>query len=531
MSVGDFQMHKQVTFLSGLAAVLTAGVGIGLMSADPNRGTSQLYAQQSASAEAAREELLVGAERLSQAFRAAAKTLRPSVVTITASLEVNERQQRVLGRSGAPRDNSIPEELRGLVPEQLFRDFSAPEIEEEADPVAAAPAKKLAVKMGVGSGVIVSNDGFILTNNHVIKQADRLEVQLSDGRIYSANVIGSDAMSDLALLKIDATGLVPAVLGNSSAMEVGDWVIAVGSPFELEQTVTAGIISATNRVTQSGSKGGILPYEDFLQTDAAINPGNSGGPLVNLRGEVIGINTAINSRTGTNAGVGFAIPSDTVQFVVKDLREHGRVRRGYIGAVLDEVTYYELRNRNLPENVIDGVEIKAVQAGAPAAKANLQKGDLVVKASGRTITSVAGLRNIVAMTRPGQQVKLEIYRGNNPLTIDVVVEEQTEEKIAAMSPRVELQDLGIVVQTLTPELAEEIGLESNLRGAVVIQMSQRGIAARDGLRPADVITGANGMEIASGADVLGAFRSSQQRLVLNVIRGNTEMVIPLNLRR
>jgi serine protease Do len=427
------------------------------------------------------------------------------------------------------RELGIPEEFRGLLPEELFRDLEPNPRQPAPEDVPAE--KKQTVKMGVGSGVIVSQDGFVLTNNHVVEKADKLQVQLSDGRIFSAELIGADSMSDLAVLKIDATGLTPAVLGDSTSMEVGDWVIAVGSPFELDQTVTAGIISATNRVTQSGSKGGILPYEDFLQTDAAINPGNSGGPLVNLRGEVIGINTAINSRTGTNAGVGFAIPSATVSFVMNDLREHGRVRRGFIGAVLDEVTYQDLRDQQLPPEVVDGVEIKGVQVGAPAAKANLKKGDLVVKAGGRTITSVAGLRNIVAMTRPGQKVALEIYRDGRPMSIDITVEEQTEEKLAAMSPRVEIPALGIVVQTLTSELAEDVGIETFVPGAVVIQINQRGLAARGGIQPADIITQVNGSDVASGADVLSAINNGPRRAVLNVVRGNESMVVPLNLRQ
>ncbi len=319
-------MNKRFKVLGGAAAVLAAGIGASLLVPGTHSGPSQLYAQQARVAQEAREDLLIGAEKLSVAFRAAAKALRPSVVTITA-----KAGQPVLSRTmRGGRSQGFTEELRGLIPDELLRQFGGSElggddqliIPDDSEPNTKR-GKTRAQKIGVGSGVIVSKDGYLLTNNHVVAKADELEVHLSDNRTLSAKVIGTDPKSDIAVLKIDAQGLVPAVLGDSSAMDVGDWVLAIGSPFELDQTVTAGIISAVNRSTQND----ILPYEDFLQTDAAINPGNSGGPLVNLRGEVIGINTAINTTTGSNAGVGFAIPSNLASHIMQDLREGGSVRR------------------------------------------------------------------------------------------------------------------------------------------------------------------------------------------------------------
>ncbi len=523
-------MAKRLRVLGGISVVLAASVGVGYLLPEASPGPSQAYAQQAAVAEEAREELLIGAEKLSSAFRAAAKALRPSVVTITAKVD-RQIRPRTMQRRGQMQ--GLPEEFRGLIPEEFFRQFEDPSSqrqdpfdnqEEERDE--ENPGKTESVKIGVGSGVIVSNDGYVLTNNHVVAKADALQVQLSDNRTYTAKVIGTDPKSDVAVLKIDAQGLVAASLGDSSKMEVGDWVLAIGSPFELDQTVTAGIISAVNRSTQSV----ILPYEDFLQTDAAINPGNSGGPLVNLRGEVVGINTAINSSTGTSAGVGFAIPSNTVAYIMQDLRESGRVRRGFIGAQLGDVTYESLRKQNLPEEIADGVVIDAVQEGGPAAKADLRKGDVVVKANGREVNSVARLRNLVAMVRPGKTVELEVFRDGKPKSIQIKVEELTDEKLAAMSQVTEIGILKLGVRPLNDELASEMELEDIDSGLVVVQIDRRGAAARLGLQLGDVITEVNGDSVTNGQEMLDALENESGRVQMKVRRGTSDLELRFNIR-
>lgn len=521
-------MNRKLKIFGGAAAVLAAGVVASsvIPLAD---GPSHAYAQQAVTAQEARQDLLIGAERLSDAFRAAAKVLKPSVVTITAKVE--QPVQRL--RRGQPgRGFDLPPQFRGLPLEEFFGDFddSIPQPEErlnnEQSPNKSGPTRT--VKIGVGSGVIVSPDGYIITNNHVVREADQLQVQLSDGRSFSAKIKGTDESCDLALLKIEATGLVPAALGDSTRMEVGDWVIAVGSPFELEQTVTAGIISAVNRSMRDFEE---LKYQDFLQTDAAINPGNSGGPLVNLRGEVIGINTAINSRTGTNAGVGFAIPSNTAAWVMNDLRELGRVRRGFIGARLDDVEYDELRNENLPPQITDGVRIAGVYENGPAAKAKLVEGDIVTKANGRVINSVESLRNVVAMVRPGQSVDFELYRKGKPLQLRVTVEEQTEEKLAAMSGRSEVKDLGIAVETVTPQVLDQLDIDAEVGGVVVTEIDRRGKAFALGMQPGDIITQVNGADVSTPPDLIKAVESRPDRLMFVVRRGNTEIVLRINSRR
>jgi serine protease Do len=476
-------------------------------------GPSQLYAQQVLEAVEAEQEL-IGAERLSSAFRSAAKVLRPSVVQISALVE--QRPRRPQGTQPfpfrSPFGNDLFEELFGEM--EGRRRTPAEPSDEPRTPGPKVPA-------GVGSGVIVSSDGFVLTNNHVIERADELQVELSDGRVFKAEVIGTDPRSDLAVLKIDATGLVPARLGDSAAMEVGDWVIAIGSPFGLEQTVTAGIISAMNRRT------GILRggYEDFLQTDAAINPGNSGGPLVNLRGEVIGINTAINSRTGTNAGVGFAIPTNMAVQIMQDLQRTGRVVRGFIGAQLEDLTSVSAGQLRLPSGVLRGAIIRRVLPGGPAAQASLQEDDVVVSLNGRPITSSAQLMNEVAMSRPGSAIELKVYRDGRPVELRVTVEEQTEEKMSQFVDRTVIEDWGMVLDTLTPQLASELDIPESTRGAVILQMERDKRAARLRLQPGDVLKAIDGKPIRSADEAREALANVGQRISMVIQRGPVEMSI------
>lgn len=418
---------------NALSAIVLLGMltGLGWLSQTP--GAGGFFCPRAAAQELSRQEAaaaVAGAERLSDAFRAAAKQLRPSVVTIASIVEISPQR---LQRRGTIDLDEIPEEFRGFFPPELLEQLqrqqpdSAQSDEEELN---QPRLPKRQIQAGVGSGVIVTADGYVLTNNHVIEQADALRVELSDGRIFKANVVGTDDKSDVALLKLDVENsklgqLTPARLGDSAAMEVGDWVIAIGSPFELDQTVTAGIISATNRQTGILSGG----YEDFLQTDAAINPGNSGGPLVNLRGEVIGINTAINSRTGTNVGVGFAIPVNMAKRIMEDLQREGQVIRGFLGATLGPVTMENAEELKLPAGMLRGAVIVNTLQGAPADRANLQPGDVVVSIDGRPIRSYAQMRNMIALTPPNSELKFELYRNGQLQQLPVQVGRQTAEKL------------------------------------------------------------------------------------------------------
>ncbi len=467
--------------------------------------SSHAQAQQE-SAQATDPELLVGAERLSDAFRSAAKRLRSSVVTITSSVEIAQSS----GRTG-------PGIGPGLIPEELLEEMLRQQRGQEQR--TATPSRK--VQTGIGSGVIVSADGYVLTNNHVVRNADELNVELSNGRAYKAKLVGADDKSDVAVLKIDAEGLIPAVLGDSSRVEVGDWVIAVGSPFGLSQTVTAGIISATNR--QTGILSSASGYEDFLQTDAAINPGNSGGPLVNLRGEVIGVNTAINSRTGTSAGVGFAIPVNMAARIMEDLRNEGRVVRGFIGASLEDVTADNAFELNLPKDVMRGVVIQVVLPEGPADKGSLKQGDVVTAINGRPVTNLLQMRNQVALTRPGSTLEMKVYRDGKPLSLNVVVGEQTPEELGRLAGEVPIESLGIVAATMNAQWAARANVDDDTEGAIIIAI-QEGKAAALGLRPGDIITEVNGESIVTAAELVEKL-PAEGNLSFKIRRGNREGTI------
>lgn len=469
--------------------------------------SSSAHAQQ-VPAEEVSADALAGAEKLSFAFRAASKVIRPSVVQINALVESRPRiRQSPFG----PMDSDLMEELLGG------------QLERRRQPENDVPSRK--IPAGVGSGVLVSSDGYVLTNNHVVEEADELQVELSDGRLFRAEIVGTDPRTDLAVLKIDASGLVAAKLGNSSAMEVGDWVIAIGSPFGLEQTVTAGIISATNR--QTGIIGGGQGYEEFFQTDAAINPGNSGGPLINLRGEVIGINTAINSKTGTNIGIGFAIPSNLASQVLEDLRGSGRVIRGFMGASVGNLDPQVVKNLNLPAGVVRGAVIARLLPNGPASRAKLREGDVVVAVNGRQVNSREQLINSVAMSRPGSTMDLKIYRDGKPQDVKLVVEEQTPEKMNAFADKdiIVMEDWGVVLASMNSNIASQLGLPEGTKGVVIIKMDPRGQAAKVNLEVGDILLSINGEKVTAAPKAKELLEKVGRNMTLNVQRGNLLMTI------
>ncbi len=466
------------------------------------------YAQQAAESAAAQQSI-IGAEQLSQAFRSAAKAVRPSVVRINAMVKPKAMRGRRMGRP------DLPPGFPFFFDDQFFRDFDQQESQNEAEPKEMKPQQA-----GVGSGFIVSSDGYILTNNHVVQEADQLEIQLSDGRRFDGKVIGTDDRSDVAVVKIEASNLVPAKLGDSTLMDVGDWVIAVGSPFELDQTVTAGIISALNRSVE------ILDYEDFLQTDAAINPGNSGGPLVNLRGEVIGINTAINSRTGSNAGVGFAIPSSMARQIMESIIKNGRVVRGFIGATLKDLTLEGAREMKLPPQFSTGVLIEAVLEGGPAAVGGLKANDVIVRVNGRSLRDANALRTLVALTSIGQSINVTVYRSGKELELKLRVEEQTEDKLAKLSGNVEIPDWGMSVSAINDRIASRLGIDpQDVSGVVVMSVKGDGKAVAARLQPGDIIMKVNGKNIETVEDLTAALKNRGRGLRILFRRGNSLITV------
>jgi len=428
------------------------------------------YAAEAGQARAAGEQLK-HARDLSEAFKHVAKVVRPSVVNITSVKRIEP-----VGRPepfGTPWFDQRP--FGHFFGEDFFDRFFRQHLPE-----------RRFERRGLGTGVIVRKDGYILTNNHVVRDADEVEVKLSTGKTRKAKVVGTDPKTDLAVLKIDANGLVAATLGDSARLQVGEWVLAVGNPFGLEQTVTAGIISATARANV-----GIAEYEDFIQTDAAINPGNSGGPLLNLKGEVIGINTAIITRSGGYQGIGFAVPINMAKSIMESLIKTGRVERGWLGVLIQNLD--EDMAKSFKFRGTDGVLIGDVTKNSPAAKAGLKSGDIIVEYDGKAVKDVNQLRNLVAATTPDKNVTLEIYRNGKKRTVPIKIG-LLETAQAKAGKKAGSSELGLSVETLTTELARKMGIEET-KGVVVTAVEPGSPAAMVGIRPNDVILSINGREV------------------------------------
>jgi len=399
-----------------------------------------------------------------------------------------------------------------------------------------SPRDEALVQSSLGSGVIVTNEGHIITNNHVVAQVDEIEVQLSDGQTKKARLVGADEQVDLAVLKIDNPSVKPLKLADSDTVQPGDFVLAIGNPFGFEETVTDGIISSKGRPNRSDFFG------DLLQTNAAINPGNSGGPLINLRGEVIGINTAIASTTGGSQGVGFAIPSNTVRNALESLLKQGRIIRGYLGI--------QTRALQPGEDGADteGVTVAEVMAGSPAAQAGVQPGDVVRKFDGHEVKNFSALRTLVAQTQLNKQVELEIVRDGKPLKVKAQIKEQPIDHDTAravprqnepqpQTPRQPSDEeaassplAAIHVEELTPEMARQLDLPSNVQGVLVTGVDpDSGVAE---LQKGDVIEEINQQPVTSVSDynkIAAALEPSQPQ-VLSVCRHRARSFLVLRPR-
>lgn len=439
--------------------------------------------------EAAVAKAIEQAEALSSAFRHAAAKARPSVVQIRSSQTVQVREWNPFGPmfGGDPRGGGTREQKRS----------------------------------GLGSGVILDREGHILTNNHVIQDADELIVVFEDQTEAEATVVGADPQTDVAVIKVDhkkmSDAVHPATIGDSDTMQVGDWVIAVGSPLELEETVTAGIVSATGR------KAGILRnsrgqpgYESFIQTDAAINPGNSGGPLLNLRGEVIGLNSAIKSTSGGSVGLGFAIPTSMFRDIVEQLLEGGAVKRGYLGVNIADLTPEAAQLLGVDEN-IRGAVIGFVQEGSPADKAGIQKNDIVTEINGEAVRDGDDLRLKIARVRPGKTADLRVLRDSKPLDFRVEVGDQAKTAGAFNS-------LGFAVEEVDPKVVRELKLREQ-GGAQVSDVRPGSVAEKAGLETGDIILAINNLRV-SDSESLAQFLARAQpgmRIILDVTSAQGEM--------
>ncbi|MEZ4601052.1 MAG: DegQ family serine endoprotease [Syntrophotaleaceae bacterium] len=412
----------------------------------------------------AQEQGLESLRQSGNAFRSVAKKVSPAVVFIQTERVISGQQQtEFFFPHGSPFDDEFFRRFFGETP-QFRSPNNSPRQRQE---------------MGQGSGFLISSDGYILTNNHVVGQADTVTVKLQNGREYTAKIVGTDPPTDLAVIKIEATKLPFLKLGDSSNLEVGDWVLAVGNPFGLSHTLTAGIVSAKGR---SGI--GLNDYEDFIQTDAAINPGNSGGPLVNLDGEVVGINTAIFSRSGGYMGIGFAIPINMAKNIREQLVEEGQVTRGRVGAYIQDMTRELAESFGLDKT--EGIVVTQVMEDSPAQKAGLRQGDVILEMNGKKVDKASTFRNRVAMTAPGTKIELSIVREGKPKKVDVTIGRLDADEQTTAADSGSLPKLGMGLQELTPDLAARLGYTGQT-GVLVSSVEPGSLAQRAGIQRGDLI--------------------------------------------
>ncbi len=356
----------------------------------------------------------------------------------------------------------------------FFRDFFGGGVPQER------------VQRALGSGVIVSSDGYIVTNNHVVGGADKVEVQLSDGRVFPATIVGTDPKSDVAIIKINKTGLPAIKIGDSSKLRIGSFVMAIGNPFGLGGTVTMGIVSALGR---SGL--GITDYENFIQTDAAINPGNSGGALVNMKGELVGINTAILSRSGGNVGIGFAIPVDLVMSIKGSIDKYGKVVRGWLGVSVQEITPDIAKGLGMVS--AKGALVSEVFKNSPAEKAGMKRGDVIVGIDGQPVQNTASMRFLISEVTPGSTVKVKVLRDGKEKVIPVVAGDLAKAQVPEHQFLIKDNKFleGATVADLIPATRETLGIGNDIQGVVVIDVANNSAAARTGLKPGDIILSVN----------------------------------------
>jgi serine protease Do len=491
---------------------LILGLAAGRLIAPSRAVASEQAAQEKAKAQpkaAAPSPARELADSLSQAFEEASAKVSPAVVPIFA-----EQIVEVSSPFGMPDDP-----FKDFFGEDFFKRFFGTPPEQE----------QKRTQRSLGSGVIVSSDGLILTNNHVVEKADKLSVVIGDNKkIYSAKVVGTDPLTDVAVIRIDAKNLPTATLGNSDEVKVGEWVIAVGNPFQLMHTVTAGIISAKGR-----SSVGLATYEDFMQTDASINPGNSGGALADLDGNVIGINTAIASPSGGSIGIGFAIPINMAKQVMNQLIAKGKVVRGYLGVTTQDID--EDLAKALKLKQMEGALIGGVDPNGPADRAGIKPGDVILEFNGQKVANSTELRNLAAQTAPGTAVKITLVRDGQKMDVTATLAERPKEKQEkapqTQPPQESTSDkLGLSIQDLTPDIAQQLGYR-NERGVIVADVASGSPAEDAGLQRGDLIQEVNKTPIRTVRDferVISGLKSGDVAALL-VRRGPTTSYMTLRI--
>ena len=443
-------------------------------------------------------------------FTVLAKQNSPAVVNIST-------EQKSSVKKRLPKGFSMPDVPEGSPFNELFKHFFGEGMEDFAE----------RESQSLGSGFVISSDGYILTNYHVVADADEVQVRFSDRRFYDAKVIGSDKGSDVALIKIEATDLPTVKIGKSSELEVGEWVLAIGSPFGFDHTVTAGIVSAKGRSLPSEN------YVPFIQTDVAINPGNSGGPLFNLDGEVIGVNSQIYSRTGGFMGLSFAIPIELAINVADQLREHGRVSRGYLGVLIQDV------DRNLAESFgmaqPYGALVSKVMADSPADRGGVEVGDVILAFNGQRLLNSSQLPPLVGASRVEEDASLRVLRNGKEITLSVRVgrlaeDEESPEAVPTKTEPDQIEQLGLAVIDIEPQVRKELGLDEP-GGALVGQVSP-GAAQDAGRRRGDIVLMFDGVDVKNAAHLRELIDGSEDKRTVAVLvkRGDSPLFMALRLK-
>ncbi|MEQ9619544.1 MAG: DegQ family serine endoprotease [Deltaproteobacteria bacterium] len=429
------------------------------------------------------------------------EVLKPSVVNISTTSVVNPRSSRQRKQRSPFQQNDPFEEFFEKffenMPEQQFK------------------------RQGLGSGFIISEDGYVVTNNHVVEKAEDISVILENGDKYEAKVIGKDPKTDLAVIKFEPEGKLQTVeLGDSDNLRIGDWVIAIGNPFGLGYTVTSGIVSAKGRSL------GLGVYDDFIQTDASLNPGNSGGPLFNLKGEVVGVNTAIVAR---GQGIGFAIPITMAEFVIEQLKEEGKVVRGWLGVYVQKLTPEIATSLNLKED--EGALVSDVTPGSPAEEAGISRGDVIIEFDGNRIDDVSDLTTLAGVTPPGTEVKIKLLHDGETKDLTVKLSEMPEEKVRSEEEKVQ-EKLGITVTELNPRIVKRFNLDMD-KGVIITNVERGSAAAEAGLRPGDVVLEVDKKEITNLEDYTEALDKARPggTTLFLVKRGENTIYAALRLEK
>ena len=496
-------MINKKRFTLSLLFILVLGVFVGLVLSSRLQITNPLPAKSQISSKSV--DILT---QLSEAQSEVAAVATPSVVNISTTRMIKSRDEMPLD----------------LFEDPFFRRFFGDQVPHPNLP-------KEYKEQSLGSGVIVSEEGYIVTNNHVIEKAQEIKVLLSNKKDYKAKLIGADPKTDIAVIKIDVKGLTPLPWGDSNKLNVGEIVFAIGNPFGLNQTVTMGVISAVGRANV-----GIADYEDFIQTDAAINPGNSGGALINARGELIGINTAILSRTGGYQGIGFAVPSSMAKQVMDSLLKYKKVVRGWLGVSIQEVTSDLAEEFGVKD--LKGALVSGVMKGSPADKAGIRQGDVILQYNGKLVEDTGHLRNMVSQTPIDTKVKVRLLRNKKEVEVEVAVVELPKKLAESSSPENESGEnsdeesnalAGLVVHEITPDLARSFGFEENEKGVVVVKIDSGSKLFEAGIRPGDIILQINQNNIESLKEYkkIASKIKAKDRLLLLVRRKGQDLFVTI----